>query len=219
VERLTANLVDNAARYNLSAGTLRVSTATRAGRAVLSVENSGPVVPPAELEGCSSPSSGWPRTAPGMATAWGWACRSCRRSPPPTAPKSRPSADPRAGSGSRSPSRRLRTAPTPRREASVAHRGATRPRLFLSARPGVPALSHCPLLKATLGLDRRAFLISKVSETIRAFRSPRHYQSCRGGSGRCGSPLSGSPTDLRHFGADFTIANRLQPTDWQAPSR
>jgi signal transduction histidine kinase len=50
VERLTANLVDNAARYNLSAGTLRVSTATRAGRAVLSVENSGPVVPPAELE-------------------------------------------------------------------------------------------------------------------------------------------------------------------------
>ena len=50
VERLVANLVDNAARYNLSAGTIRVSTATRAGRAVLSVENSGPVVPPAELE-------------------------------------------------------------------------------------------------------------------------------------------------------------------------
>jgi signal transduction histidine kinase len=50
VERLVANLVDNAARYNLSAGTIRVATATRAGRAVLSVENSGPVVPPAELE-------------------------------------------------------------------------------------------------------------------------------------------------------------------------
>jgi signal transduction histidine kinase len=50
VERLVANLVDNAARYNLSAGTIRVSTATRAERAVLSVENSGPVVPSVELE-------------------------------------------------------------------------------------------------------------------------------------------------------------------------
>jgi signal transduction histidine kinase len=50
MERLFANLVDNAAQYNLSAGTVRVSTATRSGRAVLSVENSGPVVPPVELE-------------------------------------------------------------------------------------------------------------------------------------------------------------------------
>jgi signal transduction histidine kinase len=50
VERLVVNLVDNAARYNLSAGTIRVSTAARAGSAVLSVENSGPVVPSVELE-------------------------------------------------------------------------------------------------------------------------------------------------------------------------
>ena len=50
VERLVANLVENAARHNLPRGTLRVSTATRAGQAVLSVENSGPVVPPAELQ-------------------------------------------------------------------------------------------------------------------------------------------------------------------------
>jgi signal transduction histidine kinase len=50
VERLVANLVDNAARYNLSVGTIQVSTATRAEWAVLSVENSGPVVPPVELE-------------------------------------------------------------------------------------------------------------------------------------------------------------------------
>jgi signal transduction histidine kinase len=50
VERLVANLVDNAARYNLPSGILRVSTATREGRAVLAVENSGPVVPPTELQ-------------------------------------------------------------------------------------------------------------------------------------------------------------------------
>ncbi len=50
VERLVANLVDNAARYNVPGGTLRVSTATRLGRAVLTVENGGPVVPPSELQ-------------------------------------------------------------------------------------------------------------------------------------------------------------------------
>ncbi len=50
LERLVANLVDNAARYNVPGGTLRVSTATRIGRAVLSVENGGPVVPPSELQ-------------------------------------------------------------------------------------------------------------------------------------------------------------------------
>ena len=50
MERLVANLVDNAARYNVPGGTLRVSTATRLGRAVLTVENGGPVVPPSELQ-------------------------------------------------------------------------------------------------------------------------------------------------------------------------
>jgi signal transduction histidine kinase len=49
VERLVANLVDNAARYNVPGGMLRVSTATRAEQTVLSVENSGPVVPQQEL--------------------------------------------------------------------------------------------------------------------------------------------------------------------------
>jgi signal transduction histidine kinase len=50
VERLVANLVDNAARHNVPGGTLRVSTTTRAGQAVLSVENTGPVVPQQELQ-------------------------------------------------------------------------------------------------------------------------------------------------------------------------
>lgn len=45
VERLVANLVDNAVRHNLANGRLKVATETRDGRAVLSVVNTGPVVP------------------------------------------------------------------------------------------------------------------------------------------------------------------------------
>jgi signal transduction histidine kinase len=49
VEAMVANLVDNAARYNVPEGVLRVSTDTRAGRSVLTVLNSGPLVPEREL--------------------------------------------------------------------------------------------------------------------------------------------------------------------------
>jgi signal transduction histidine kinase len=48
-ERLMANLVDNAIRHNRDAGWLEVSTGTADGRAMLSVSNSGPVIPPAEV--------------------------------------------------------------------------------------------------------------------------------------------------------------------------
>jgi signal transduction histidine kinase len=49
-ESLIANLVDNALRYNVPEGWVKVATATVAGCAVVSVRNSGPVVPPAEVE-------------------------------------------------------------------------------------------------------------------------------------------------------------------------
>ncbi|GAA4731970.1 sensor histidine kinase [Phytohabitans rumicis] len=45
IERLVVNLVDNALRYNVAAGRLEVATTTRAGAAVLTVTNTGPVVP------------------------------------------------------------------------------------------------------------------------------------------------------------------------------
>jgi signal transduction histidine kinase len=48
-ERLVANLVDNALRHNVAHGVVEVSTATWAGHAVLSVSNTGPVVPPDHL--------------------------------------------------------------------------------------------------------------------------------------------------------------------------
>jgi len=44
-ERLVANLVDNALRHNAPRGTIEISTATCVDRAVVSVSNTGPVVP------------------------------------------------------------------------------------------------------------------------------------------------------------------------------
>jgi signal transduction histidine kinase len=50
-ERLVGNLVDNAIRHNLPAGGwVQVQTSSGAGRAVLSVANSGPAVSPAEVD-------------------------------------------------------------------------------------------------------------------------------------------------------------------------
>jgi signal transduction histidine kinase len=45
VERLVSNLVDNAVRYNVSAGSVQVETGTDEGRSYISVTNTGPVVP------------------------------------------------------------------------------------------------------------------------------------------------------------------------------
>jgi signal transduction histidine kinase len=49
IERLIANLVDNAIRHNVDGGFVGVSTVTRDGRAVLGVANSGPTVPEPEI--------------------------------------------------------------------------------------------------------------------------------------------------------------------------
>ncbi len=50
VERLIANLVDNALRYNVSDGQLEISTETTPTSAVLTVTNTGPVVPASDLD-------------------------------------------------------------------------------------------------------------------------------------------------------------------------
>jgi signal transduction histidine kinase len=44
-QRLVANLVSNAIRYNIDGGTVEISTAAKDGRAVLAVTNTGPAVP------------------------------------------------------------------------------------------------------------------------------------------------------------------------------
>jgi signal transduction histidine kinase len=47
-ERLIANLVDNAVRYNAAAGDIWISTRTAAGSSQLTVANTGPVISPAD---------------------------------------------------------------------------------------------------------------------------------------------------------------------------
>jgi signal transduction histidine kinase len=49
IERLVVNLLDNAVRHNLTGGTIQLSTGQQDGRAVISVANTGPVIPPAEI--------------------------------------------------------------------------------------------------------------------------------------------------------------------------
>jgi len=49
VESLIANLADNALCYNVPGGWAEISTGTRGGRAVVSVRNTGPAVPPGEV--------------------------------------------------------------------------------------------------------------------------------------------------------------------------
>lgn len=50
LERLAANLVGNAVRHNHVGGLVEVATRTESGHAVLSVANTGPVIPAGELE-------------------------------------------------------------------------------------------------------------------------------------------------------------------------
>jgi signal transduction histidine kinase len=50
IQQLVTNLIDNAVRHNIPGGDVQVATATSGGRAVLSVINSGQVIPPAEID-------------------------------------------------------------------------------------------------------------------------------------------------------------------------
>jgi signal transduction histidine kinase len=50
IERLIANLLDNAAHYNVPDGTIVITTACQDGHAVLSIANSGPVIPANEVD-------------------------------------------------------------------------------------------------------------------------------------------------------------------------
>ena len=69
-ESLIANLADNALRYNVPGGWAEISTATHGGRAVVSVRNTGPAIPPGQVDRLFQPfqrlgtervqrSSGW----------------------------------------------------------------------------------------------------------------------------------------------------------------
>jgi signal transduction histidine kinase len=50
VESLVANLVDNALRHNAAGGRVEIATTATAGRTTITVRNTGPVIPPGEVE-------------------------------------------------------------------------------------------------------------------------------------------------------------------------
>ena len=63
VERLVANLVDNAAGYNVPGGRMAVTTGAADGRSFLEVTNTGPPVPPEMIDRLLSPFQRLDRTA------------------------------------------------------------------------------------------------------------------------------------------------------------
>ena len=63
LERMIANLIDNAIRHNQPRGFVEVSTRFEAGRTTLRVANGGPVIDPAEAEGLAEPFRRRNRTA------------------------------------------------------------------------------------------------------------------------------------------------------------
>jgi signal transduction histidine kinase len=65
VQRLVANLVDNAMGYNIPGGQVEITTCTDGGRAVVSVSNTGPTVPPEHVERLFEPFQRLGRTAGG----------------------------------------------------------------------------------------------------------------------------------------------------------
>ena len=65
LERLVQNLVDNAVRYNVPGGWVRVKSGASGDRAVLEVSNTGPVVPGYEIPGLFEPFRRYPRRQAG----------------------------------------------------------------------------------------------------------------------------------------------------------
>jgi signal transduction histidine kinase len=50
VQQLVTNLIDNAVQHNIPGGDIQITTGTTSGQAVLSVTNSGQVIPPTEVD-------------------------------------------------------------------------------------------------------------------------------------------------------------------------
>ena len=65
LERLVANLVENAVRHNVDGGTVEVRTASDAGRSTVEVRNDGPAVPPDAVASLLEPFQRLDRGAPG----------------------------------------------------------------------------------------------------------------------------------------------------------
>ena len=79
IYRLLFNLTENAIRYNLPDGTVRISIAQEDGKTVLRVADTGRGIPERTGKASFSPSSGWSNPAAGNTAAWDWGFRWCGR--------------------------------------------------------------------------------------------------------------------------------------------
>ena len=86
VERMVANLIENAIRYNVPGGSIDVRTECHDGSAVLTVANSGRSVPDTTSNGCSSRSSDSAMTVRPTLVATDSGSPSSVRSSPPMTP-------------------------------------------------------------------------------------------------------------------------------------
>ena len=103
IERLIANLIDNAIRHNTPGGHVEIATGTRDRRAIRVDREHRPDRPARSRSSvCFNPSNDWTAPAPATTTDTDWDSPSSRRSP--TAHDAELSAprDPRAGSPSKS---------------------------------------------------------------------------------------------------------------------
>ena len=87
VERLIANLLDNAIRHNIPKGHVEITSGIRHQRAFLEVANSGPTIPLEEVPRLLQPFQRLHRPAPPTPAGTGSASRSSTRSPPPIGPR------------------------------------------------------------------------------------------------------------------------------------
>jgi signal transduction histidine kinase len=96
-ERMVVNLLGNAITHNVPGGWIDVITGVRDGRAWLTVANTGPAIPPAQVSRLFEPFRRLRPTVPAFMTAWASGCRSSRPSPARTTPTWRPRLGPAAG--------------------------------------------------------------------------------------------------------------------------
>ena len=97
IERLVANLIDNALQHNRPGGMLEVETATESAYATLSVVNDGPSIPPDEIERLLEPFQRLERDRTGPGDAHGLGLSIVRAIA--TAHGAELNADPRANGG------------------------------------------------------------------------------------------------------------------------
>ena len=101
LERMIANLVENAVRHNNPGGWIGIRTIQQGESAVFEIANTGPSVPAEQIPTLFEPFAR-PSSASTPPTASGSASRSPARSPALTTPRSPPARDPAVGSKCRS---------------------------------------------------------------------------------------------------------------------